>query len=533
MSHQELDLTQKTVEDYLNEVTYAVDPEYIPSSFALEFISFIKLVNGVEGESHPSPVMHYRMLDLIQSGDEQIANLASRGSAKTAVFGEYLILWCGVYNSLPNFGQVTFGIYVSDSIDNGVKNMRGNLEFRWQNSPFLQQMIPTTKFVETRWEFVNADGAVTVFKGYGAKSGVRGSKVRGKRPVIAILDDLVSDADAKSPTVIASIEDTVDKAVNHALDPTQRKIIWSGTPFNQKDPLYKAIESGAWRANVYPICEKFPCTRKEFKGAWEDRFSYDFIKKQYDNAVKSGKIDGFNQELMLRIMSDEDRLILDCDISWYKRASILNNRGAFNFYITTDFATSEKTSADFSVISVWAYNNNGDWFWVDGVVERQTMDKNINDLFRLAQQYNPQQVGVEISGQQKGFISWIQNEMLSRNIYFNLASNAGSNVLGLAPNSNKMERFNIVVPWFKMNKVFFPLERKTSPEIVEGINELRMVAKGKFQSKHDDFLDTISMLAQLTPWKPSQVTGTPIDGDNYLWDDTVHDDYEQIDSYIV
>lgn len=232
-------------------------------------------------------------------------------------------------------------------------------------------------------------------------------------------------------------------------------------------------------------------------------------------------------------MSDEDRLILDCDISWYKRASILNNRGAFNFYITTDFATSEKTSADYSVISVWAYNNNGDWFWVDGIVERQTMDKNINDLFRLAQQYAPQSVGIEISGQQKGFIAWIQNEMLNRNIFFTLASNPGSGTLGISPTINKLERFNLVVPWFKMNKVFFPLERKTSPEIVEAMNELRLVAKGKFQSKHDDFLDTISMLAQLSPWKPSQEVGNPIDGDSYLWEDNPPDDYDLIDSYII
>ena len=29
------------------------------------------------------------------------------------------------------------------------------------------------------------------------------------------------------------------------------------------------------------------------------------------------------------------------------------SRYKFNYYITTDFATSEKTSADYSVISVW------------------------------------------------------------------------------------------------------------------------------------------------------------------------------------
>ena len=33
----------KTVEDYLNGISYALDPNYVPSDFALEFINFIKL----------------------------------------------------------------------------------------------------------------------------------------------------------------------------------------------------------------------------------------------------------------------------------------------------------------------------------------------------------------------------------------------------------------------------------------------------------------------------------------------------------
>lgn len=76
--------------------------------------------------------------------------------------------------------------------------------------------------------------------------------------------------------------------------------------------------------------------------------------------------------------------------------------GKVQLYITTDFATSESDAADFSVISVWAYNNVGDWLWVDGVVKRQQMDVNVDDLFRLAQIYSPQQVGIEISDNRKG-----------------------------------------------------------------------------------------------------------------------------------
>jgi len=527
-------VVNKSVEDYLNEVEFN-DSNYMPSDFALEFVTFIKLVNGGEGEENLTPVLHYKMLDQLPGKGKNVVNMLFRGSAKTTVMAEYLFLYLALYGKIPEFGEVPLALYVSDSIENGVKNMRKNLEHRWSESEFLQQFVPEAKFTDIRWEFTNSAGNKFIVKGYGAATGVRGSKEMGKRPVLAVLDDLVSDEDAKSPTVIKSIEDTVYKAINYALHPKNRKIIWSGTPFNSRDPLYKAVESGAWAVNVYPVCEKFPCAKEEFVGAWEDRFTYEYVKEQYDIAIQTGQIASFNQELMLRIMSDEDRLILDSDILWYKRDNVINNKGNFNFYITTDFATSERNSSDYSVISVWAYSSNGDWFWVDGICARQLMDKNVDDLFRLCQMYRPQQVGIEVTGQQAGFIPWIMNEMVNRNCYFTLASEGNNAKPGIRPSTNKMQRFNIVLPWFKTQKMRFPEEYRTHPAMQEAMDELRLASQAGFKSKHDDFIDTISMLASLKAWKPSQElpTETTIDGvKDFLWDDDV-ESQDYTNSYIV
>jgi predicted phage terminase large subunit-like protein len=521
------------VEDYLNATSYAVDSSYVPSDFALEFVTFIKLVNGQQGEEHKTPLVHYHMLDTLTEGGNRVINLCHRGAAKTTVMAEYLFLYVATYGEIPGFGNLDLALYVSDSIENGVKNMRKNLEFRWENSDFLKQYIPEIRFTDIRWEFKNADGKVFIVKGYGAKTGVRGAKEMGKRPQLAVLDDLISDEDARSDTVIKAVEDTVYKAVTYALHPTKNMIIWSGTPFNARDPLYKAVESGAWGVNVFPVCEQFPCEEKDFKGSWPDRFTYQYVKTQYESAVKLGKVDTFNQELMLRIMSEEDRMILDSDIGWYKLDSVLRNKERFNFYITTDFATSVKQSADFSVISVWAYNNVGDWLWVDGICKRQLMDKNVDDLFRLAQMYRPQQVGIEVTGQQGGFIQWIQGEMLERNIYFPLASEGNDSRPGIRPNTNKMVRFNTMVPFFKARKVFFPQERRNEAPLQEAINELSLASAGGFKSKHDDFIDTISMLSSLTPWKPTEEA--PLHStEGGFWETDVEDNFQdRRSSYIV
>jgi len=522
----------KTVTAYLNEISYEVDPDYVPSEFALEFVNFIKLVDGGESENK-TPVVHYHMVDGFVEDDEEgldLINMCHRGIAKSTL-KEYLILYIGVYGRLPIFGKVPYALYVSDSIENGVKKMRKALEYRWWNSPFLQEYIPKTKFTDIRWEFINKVGNSFVVSGYGAKTGVRGTRENGSRPVLALLDDLISDEDARSPTVISSVEDTVTKALEFAMHPTRSKTIWSGTPFNARDPLYKAVESGAWRVNVYPVCEKFPCTREEFRGSWEDRFNYDYVMKKYKKALRQGKLASFNQELMLRIMSDEDRLIQDSDIQWYNRRNLIKNRHLFNFYITTDFATSDKTAADYSVISVWALNNKGDWFWVDGIVKKQLMDANVEDLFRLARMYNPMAVGIEVSGQQGGFIPWIQEKMMDKNVYFNLASDNNGKKAGIRPSTQKIERFNLMVPMFKTHQMWFPEELKQDPRIVELMEELTLVTPAEFKSKHDDCCDTISMLASLTTFRPAEAEMGAIT--DPMWDDEVSASGSDLDSYLV
>lgn len=525
--------TSRRVEDYLRDASYDVDPNYVPSDFALEFVNFIKQVNGPAGEENLTPVVHYKMLDELVGQDQHICNMCCRGLAKTTIFGEYLFLYLAVYGELPNFGEVDYALYVSDSIENGVKKMRLRLERRYENSTFLKRFIKEVRFTDIRWYFKNNAGKEFVVTGHGAKTGVRGTVELNTRPQLAILDDLLSDEDARSDTIIKSIEATIYKAIDYALHPARNKIIWSGTPFNARDPLYKAVESGAWAVNVFPVCEQFPIKKSEFLGAWEDRFTYEYVKNKYDKALQAGQIDTFNQEMMLRIMSEEDRLIQDSDIVWYDRNRVIRNRAGYNFYITTDFATTEKASGDYSVISVWALNNNGDWLWVDGICKRQLMNQNIDDLFRLVQEYNPMSVGIEVSGQQAGFISWIMNEMGSRNCYFTLASDKNNNQPGIRPNTNKMQRFNIVVPLFKAHKVWFPKQMKTYPVLVEAMEELTLVAASGFKSKHDDFLDTVSMLGSIKSWKPSQVTPQPDAADKIWnsWDSNEVVDYRE--SYLV
>lgn len=490
-----------TLETLVNNVDYnTLEDGYIPSKFALKMINFIKLVNGESGEENKSPVFHYAILDAIHSHNNVLA-VVFRGGAKTSLM-EYTLLNIATFGTLDGFGDVTVAMYVGDTMDNGCKNLRANIEHRYRNSEFLQKFIPKVKFTDVEMEFTNIEGHQFCVRMFGASTGVRGFKKYGQRPQLAILDDLMSDKSAESKTITNDIENVIYKAVRQAMHPTKRKVIWIGTPFNKKDPLYKAAGSKSWHTVTFPICQKFPCTKKEFIGAWEDRFPYEAIKNEYSVLKESGRVDAFNQELMLRILSDDDRLILDEDIIWYERDTVLNNIGQYNIYMTTDFATSETEKSDFSVISVWALDYKGVFHWVDGIVKRQDMASNVDDVFRFIKLYRPLATGIEISGQQKGFVSWLKREMTIRGTYFNIASDKTSGEEGLRPNTSKLTRFNIAVPLFKQRKIAFPKDLKDSPAIQEFIDELTSVTPSGFKSAHDDCADTISQLPLIEYFNP-------------------------------
>lgn len=527
-------LKKQRLDEWLKDVDYKYlnSGSYIPSDFAILFMNFIKLVNGKTGESHVTPPVHLAMLDKMISGHDYIVNLCFRGAGKTAVFMEYLTLFIAWWGALPGFGDIDGMIYVSDSMDNGVKSARKNIEFRYNNSEFLKEWITYAAFTDNYLEFQHKDGHRLGCKMFGAKTGLRGTKIFGKRPVLAVLDDLVSDDDSKSKAAMIAIKDTVYKGVNHALDPTRRKVVFNGTPFNSDDILIEAVESGGWDVNVWPVCEMFPCTREEFSGAWPERFSYDYIQAQYDMAVATGKTAAFYQELMLQITSEDDRLILDPEIQWYSRTQLLANQGAFNFYTTTDFAYTAKQSGDWSVISDWAINANGDWFWVDGECEKQTIDVTLKQLFDHIRRYNPMSVGIEVTGQQVGFIKIIQQMMMDQKTWFNLASDQKSGDPGIRPTQDKFHRFNSVVPWFKARKIYFPEELRNSRIMGVFMEQIRLATRHGFKGK-DDCLDTISQLQYMSAIRPS-ATQNNSSVESELWDeDDRHAEPNRISSYIV
>jgi hypothetical protein len=511
---------ESIVDKLLREVNYDF-PGFVPSKETFAFFNFIQLVHGGRTEN-TSPLVHYKMIDtLFSAKTTKHAIMSHRGIAKSTLFGVYLPLYIAVTGNFPGFGKVNYIIYVADSMENNVRTTMNTVRDLYESSAFLQDQFEYAKFTDTRFTLIRkqVEGENKpkserrlYMAGYGAATGVRGTRKGTDRPQLALIDDLIkSNSDARSEAILRSIRETVYSDVEHALHPAMRKIIWTGTPFNQNDPLYTAIESGSWSPSVYPVCEEInpDLKKKDFRGSWPDRFTYEAVMSSYKDAIADGSIEEFMQEMMLRISSEENRLILDSQIPWFHRNDVLINKEAYNWYITTDLATSKESTADLAVILVWAINTKGDYLLVDGQARRDDPSKHIEDLFDYCQKYNPLSVGIEIAGQQMAFVSMLRDKMVRENRYFTIHEQKPGKP-GIAPirGTNKYSNFLGVLPLFSNQKIWLPYELKNEFLIQEFMNEIRGVSKtntGKRigSAKHDDVIDCVAQLQHMNIIKPS------------------------------
>jgi len=486
-----------------------VEP-YIPSQEALEFVAFIR-ASGVEDNSNAE--IHYKLADKYFSRHKQVVIESFRGSAKSTIM-QWFVIYAAVKGKVDGFGSVKFIAFVGDSAENGVKNFFRNVATKIDRSPFIQQYITVQRKTDAEMELVNIAGNQLNIKGFGMRTNIRGVSYKGDRPDIVILDDTTTNEAMTSDVIQQTINDNFYKSIIPALHPTKFKLFVIGTPISENDLLSQLSENPKWIIHKFPICEKFPCLEEDFVGNWEDRFPFESVQDKYDTYKGSGQLQDFYQEYMLQLTDLSTLLVEEEDIKWYTHADIMMNRDAYNIYISSDFATSQKKSADFSTIGVWAVSSNNDWILIDGICKRQTMPDNIDKIFEYVQKYKPISVGIESSGQQGGFIDIMEDRMIKTNNWFTFAKKPGSKDPGIRPVKDKMHRFVTgVQPKFKQNKVWLPriddLVSRGYGDLYTLVNELDdelskfTSAAGVKALKHDDAIDLLNQLSEMDKYLPS------------------------------
>jgi len=538
---------------------------YIPSTDAIDFMNFIRLVLGEEPENS-NPKAHYFLMDCIfrsenvkpyfkvrnidfDLSDDRIVVLCTREFAKSVLIGTMLVLYMAAKGTLPGFGSVNYVLYVSDSMRNNVKTTMETIGSVYNESLYLRELFEdavtnqdeisftrkprTKKEIALYDEYVNRQGLKPTqvpgrmkrtfsMKGLGAATGGRGSRDALFRPEIAIFDDMIgNEQDANSDIILNNIESTIESDVLKALSGNGNLALLIGTPYNKKDPVYKRIEDGSWSPVVFPKAEIMNenVTEETFRGVWPDRHTFKQCMKDYRKA-KMAKENGdpkpmrsLMQEFYLKISSEDDRLVPDSYIQWFDRNIILENSWNYNWYLTTDYTTTGHQGSDFSSQGLWAVSSNDDRFLIDLSIRKMEVEDQYRETFSLVRSVYDQvrgvEVGVEIDGQQILHLYALQERMQKYNLYFSFARQKGTSAGSLGIRSkleggNKYWRFRTMLPYFQNRKIWFPQQLKNTPDMNELLEEIEYTTHYGINSTHDDGLDMISQLGMIDIMLPTK-----------------------------
>ena len=231
----------------------------------------------------------------------------------STIITAFMPIYCAITGYMPGFGSVMFWVGFGDSQQSGAKVQANTVRDMCQDSAFCKGWFEKMRFTDEECEFLRkGDDLVKkrsfMFKVKGAAGGsVRGIRYKTERPQILSFDDAIkNEADASSVVIMNKLKSMIYSDAARALG-RRGKIIIVNTPFNKSDPVYQALESGIWTPLAIPLCEKITLgmPESEYVGSWPDMKPFKEVLEEYEDAYYGGTLREFNQELMLRISSEE------------------------------------------------------------------------------------------------------------------------------------------------------------------------------------------------------------------------------------
>ena len=340
------------------------------------------------------------------------------------------------------------------------------------------------------------------------------------RPQFAIFDDMVAnEKDAFSSATLAAIDSTIDADIGSSLSGNGHFKVLIGTAYHTNDPVYKRVTDGTWLPVVFPKAEQPPTKdlpEEDFVSVWEDRHSYEKQRSAYAKA-ETAKSKGNNkplktidQEMYVRVTSEHERLVPTDNLRYECVKHVWNNAKHYNWYVTTDYTTSDSSSSNRSCQQLWAIGADETHYLMDLYLRRQTIADGYRHTAELIMKAISKgaswvDTGVEIDGQQVlhliGLEKYMEDQGHSNHLGFATQKSPSDKKVtwsGIRSrgNGDKLWRLKLFAPTFHDNKVVFNKTLSTTKsqdlEVLE--RELKMVTDSEIKST-DDGIDGVSQLA--------------------------------------
>lgn len=353
----------------------------------------------------------------------------------------------------------------------------------------------------------------------GSGQQIRGANIDNSRPTLAIIDDIYSKNNVKTPERRRTVSEWFFSELLNAVDSRDGKTIVVNTIVHEDTVPVYLKKDPQWKVNEYPIisiedlnyvlskCEIDYDTRtikplvdlhkleKEVKIAWS-RFGLGYILGKYQEALSSEGLDWFYREYLHILKSPEERR--------FKRTYFQKVEAKLEFingnkylkvgdklypalvFIGVDLAISTKPTSDNTAICVIATTPDRKIYVlkvINGKLTLRDTDERkgvIDEILRLNSYYNPDGIAVETTAYQKAVYDELYRIAKERRIPIRLYP--------LKPVTEKHERIiNTLLPYYEVNAVYH----------TDSFTELETQLEFLGSAKHDDIPDALSNAFQI------------------------------------
>ena len=437
---------------------------------ALEIIKPQSIANSIYRDKWQSPAhinyIERKLLDIFQHGNQKlIINLPPRHGKSEFITKIFPFWWLlnrpnnriiiSAYNShlAELFGRELLGMF---------KNHAGRYGIELSQSQ------------KSKSEFVtNRNGSVTAV-------GVGGS-LTGKGADLIIVDDPIkNDAEANSATSRDKIYEWFKATLLTRLEPNG-SVILVMTRWHEDDLAGRLLKSNKWDRIILPaIAEKNDILgRKIGEPLWAERYNLaklQDIKEDIGNYWFSGLYQqspspsdgGLFKRSCFKYFELENQIAINNDFTIYLED--------INTFFACDLAISSSEKADYTVVLIFALDNNKNILIIDVYREKIIPSKHVDIILELYQKHRPSLVGIETVQYQSSL--------------FHTLNDKGLPVVKLVPKKDKVTRALPLAAKLESGKVYF---NRSITCISDMENELLNFPNGK----HDDIVDTLSYAVEM------------------------------------
>lgn len=327
---------------------------------------------------------------------------------------------------------------------------------------------------KSKTEFVtNKNGSISAV-------GVGGS-LTGKGADLIIVDDPIkNDAEANSTNARDSIYDWFTATLMTRLEPNG-SIILVMTRWHEDDLSGRLLKLNNWDSVIFPAIAitKDELGRNIGDALWEKRFNKAKlmeIKQNLGNFWFSGLYQQTPTPAEGGIFKKSDFRYLDIVDGIAKSKDFVLDLTGLDIYFSCDLAISISEDSDYTVIAIFATDNERNLLLIDLFREKVLPSKHFDIIKKLYEKYKPILIGVESVQYQA--------------ILYHQLNNIGLPVTKLIPKKDKVSRALPLAAKLESGKVFFASSISSLGDIE---NELLNFPR----AKHDDIVDALAYAVEM------------------------------------